>query len=376
MPAATAAVRDGAAATVVLGFTVSGPDLDYAISGVWQILGVTVAEARAGIALGWGAGLRLPLAATLTLPAALDAGEEYTPTTALGGRDWSPADYAAVGLAAEDGNEFVLRYAFVVGAWAKIGPSPSSTGAWPTCALTPRAVLHPLGSGAAFPIPALDLGPDATGLQWDLCLRAQRWCRLRSRPGGRGQRQDHRQVAGGTLSGTLTYAPPACRSNSARWTPGRLRPVGRAKVQLSDFRYWFTQFLVKLGGYLQFDLFGYGTRSGTFSIAQLDLHDLTGGLYLGAHAGTGRHGRRRGRPQPRLHRRGAHRRSALAGRQPPRRRRHYGITDPDDPPVRARSALGPAPVAVTVTAITPGRAGRRPARRPGQAGAGGRLLWS
>ena len=118
--AAAAASETAPGGQVVLGFTTSGPDLDYSISGAWQILGVTVAQARAGLALGWGAGLRLPLAATLTLPPALDAGEEYTATTALGGLDWSPADYTAGGLAPEDGNEFVLRYAFVVSAWAKI----------------------------------------------------------------------------------------------------------------------------------------------------------------------------------------------------------------------------------------------------------------
>ncbi|MFN8466349.1 MAG: hypothetical protein U0X20_12400 [Caldilineaceae bacterium] len=354
-PAAAAAVSDATAGEVVLGFTVSGPDLDYAITGAWQIFGVTVAEARAGIALGWGAGLRLPLAATLTLPAALSAGEVYTPTTALGGRDWAPADYTAVGLAAEDGNEFVLRYAFVVGASAKI--LGATVVDWSLADLrfdASRSFTTPLGSGAAFPIPALDLGPDATGLRWDLATVLSVGVGFVVDPAVGSDKITARWQAG-TLSGTLTYGAAGVPVEFGPLDAGAFAPGGPAAVQISDFRYWFTQFLVKLGGYLQFDLFGYGARSGTFSIAQLDLHDLTGGLYLGAHAGTG------GTVAAVVDR------SPICTAAAPTVARLWpvdnrlvavgitGITDPDDPPVRARSTFG-GPVAdpptVTITAIS------------------------
>ena len=352
VPAAAAAARETAHGQVVLGFTVSGPDLDYAISGVWQILGVTVAEARAGLALGWGAGLRLPLAATLTLPPALDAGEEYTATTTLQGLDWAPADYTAGGLAPEDGNEFVLRYAFVVSAWAKIGPI--TVVDWSLADLrfdASRSFTSPFGGGDTFPIPALDLGPDATGLHWDLFSVLSVGVGFVVDPAVASDKITTRWQAG-TLSSTLTYAAPGVPVAFGPLDAGAFVPGAPATVQLGDFRYWFTQFLVELGGYLQFDLFGYGARAGAFSIAQLDLHDLTGGLYLGAHAGT---------PGTVA---AAVDRSPICTAAAPGVARLWpvdnrfvpvgiaGITDPDDPPARAAAGPMTGALAVTVTAIT------------------------
>jgi hypothetical protein len=211
----------------------------------------------------------------------------YTPTTALAGRDWAPADYGAVGPAPEDGNEFVLRYAFGVSAWAKI--LGSKVVDWSLADQrfdASRSFATPFGSGAALPIPTFDLGPDATGLQWDLMSVLSVGVGFAVAPTVASDKITANWQAV-TLSGTLTYAAPGVPVEFGPLDARAFASGAPAAVQLTDFRYWFTQFLVDLGGYLQFDLFGYGTRSGTFSIVQPDLHDVTSGLYLGAHAGTG-----------------------------------------------------------------------------------------
>ena len=157
---------------------------------------------------------------------------------------------------------------------------------------------------------------------------------------------------GGTRSGTLTYAALGMPVEFGPLDAGAFAQGAPATVQLSDFRYWFTQFLVKLGGYVQFDLFGYGTRSGTFTIAQLDLHDLTGDLYLGAHAGTG------GTIAAVVNRSPLCAAAAptVAGLWPVDNRLVEvgiaGITDPDDPVTLAAGAAAAGTIAVTITAIS------------------------
>jgi hypothetical protein len=83
----------------------------------------------------------------------------------------------------------------------------------------------------------------------------------------------------------LTYTTPAAPVTFGPLHAADFPPGAPPAVELSDFRLWFTEFTLHLGGYLGFELFGYGTKSGTFTIAELNLQDLTGDLALGLHPG-------------------------------------------------------------------------------------------
>jgi hypothetical protein len=70
---------------------------------------------KAGFELDWAFGLRLPAEVSLTGPATVEVGDSYHPSAVLNPLDWSADDYTQAGVSAEDGNEYLMRFAFFIG---------------------------------------------------------------------------------------------------------------------------------------------------------------------------------------------------------------------------------------------------------------------
>jgi len=277
---------------LVMGISISGPRYDYAIEYEWKecFLGicVTLAAGRAGFELDWDIGLRLPVAVGLSGPEPLYSGWN-TFTVGMMGLDWTAAQYQQVGLEPVGGNEFLLQYVFFLGAKASIAGVEVVNWALEAEYDGSRSFQTPLGPGAAFPIPTLDLSPSMTGLSWDLYGIMSVGIGLTIAPhlGTTGITADWQAEGDAQGSGSLSYNGPGAQEpfasiNIANFNAG----TNDAQIHLNTVQYHFSEFQFALGGYLTFELFGYGVRSGTFYLPAIDLSSLTGGLWINTHPGT------------------------------------------------------------------------------------------
>ena len=266
---------------ILMGFTYTGPHIDYAIEDSLEVLGVTIYAFRAGFELDWALGLRLPGQASLTGPDQMVLGSPYSLSSALAPLDWSGTQYSSVGVAAEGGNEFVLRLDFFVGVQGELLGVDLCPGCYVEVNVDrSTSFTTPFGSGAYFPIPPADIPI----WEWDLAL-IYFGVGLEIDPNlGSDRITADWQASGDTSgSGQITFSEPGVPVTFGPVTACNLDPTNEAQIQLTEFRYWFNQFLIELSAYLEFELFGYGVWNPTYSIAEFDLSPLTGGLYLGAH---------------------------------------------------------------------------------------------
>lgn len=274
---------------VLVGFTYPGPNIDYTLGFHWEVLGVTVAEGRAGFALDWALGLRLPLRVSVAAPEVLYPNTTYTFSTALTPLDWSAADYLQAGVAGENGNEFILRFNFFLGARLSLFGARVLDWALSANLNQSKSFTTPFGPGSTFPLPGFDLPPEKTGLNYNLAVLAL-GIGLKLQPTLTSNRitASWQAVAGSDASGSgsLEYTAPDAAIALGPVQAGDYGPTKLARVEIRDFKYWFNSFHVLIDGYVRVDVFGYGMQSGDFDIADLDLSGLTGGLWLGTHAGT------------------------------------------------------------------------------------------
>jgi hypothetical protein len=84
-------------------------------------------------------------------------------------------------------------------------------------------------------------------------------------------------------SGSATYTTSG--QNVSLGTVAAVDGPGNAALQLSGFRYYFSQFGLDLGIYFYLDVLGYGS-TWTIPITDFDLGGLMGGLFVGPHSGT------------------------------------------------------------------------------------------
>jgi hypothetical protein len=289
-----ASIRVSDATTVqeiLTGFTYPGPAIDYTVGFEIEdpIFGFTFVAARAGFALDWALGLRLPMEIGLFSPDPMAEGSAYWPTSSVRGLDWSATDFVEAGIAAENGNEFVLRFEFFLG--AKVTIMEIDVVDWSLEADLDKSTSFetPFGPGAPFPIPALDLSPGETGLQWGWEGVASIGIGLKIQPDVGSDRITTNWQASGDASGSgsITYSDSE--------TPVSFGPVNAddfdpaadyAHIRLAQFRYWFTELSIGLGGYLRLEVFGWDTDVGSFNIVDFDVTDLTGDLWIGVHSGT------------------------------------------------------------------------------------------
>ncbi|TEU18449.1 MAG: hypothetical protein E3J21_05915 [Anaerolineales bacterium] len=272
---------------ILMGFTYTGPHIDYSIGDKLEVLGFTVYDFKAGFELDWALGLRLPAEASLTGPDQMVQGSSYSLSSALTPLDWSGTQYANVGVAAEDGNEFVLRLNFFLGVKAVI----LEIDVCPSCYVEVNvdkstSFTTPFGTGAYFPIPPVYIPI----YEWDLGF-ASFGVGLQVDPNlGSSKITANWQASGDASgSGSITFSQPGTPVTFGPVNACNLGLTNQAQIRLTEFRYWFNQFLIELSGTVEFRLhpiepfFDGKTWSDSIPIAEFDLSPLTGGLWLGAH---------------------------------------------------------------------------------------------
>jgi len=281
---------------ILLGFTYDGPEFDYVLEEKWEIcvpfIGCwEMAYVKGGLELGWTLGLRLPTNVSLSVPEPMLQGCSYWPTSTIVPLDWDQAAFKGAGVPeAEGGNEFVLRFVFFLG--LKIRIFGAEVLNWSLADVNfdrSRSFTTPFDPGNPFPIPELDLSPDETDLKWGWAF-AWFGVGMRVKPEITASNRitaDWQAVPGSdaTGSGDLTYTRRNAAEQFGPLLAGDFGPTDHARVRLDYFRYWFERFSIQMGGYLQFEVFGIGAKTGSFDIAQFDLGDRP---WLDVHAGTTR----------------------------------------------------------------------------------------
>ncbi len=272
---------------ILLGFTYLGPNLNYTIEVGCEDLGT---YAKAGFELDWAFGLRLPVEVSLTAPDSMTIGSTYSLSSSITPLDWSEADYEQAGVAAEGGNESVLRFKFFLGAKAEILWIPVLDWALDVDFDKSQSFTTPFGPGVEFPITEFDLSPHLTGLEWgfDNILSLGIGLVLKPYLGSDKITADWQAVPGGDASGNgfLRYSSPRTPVIFGPVIACDLGPTNYAHIRLSEFRYWFTRFLIELDGYIALDLFGFEAKTEPFEIADFDPSSLTNDLSIGIHVGT------------------------------------------------------------------------------------------
>lgn len=274
---------------LLLGFTVLGPDLDYSIAYgldicVFWFFGcvaeVELVDFWAGFQLDWTIATRLPMAMSVTAPAAVTEGTTVPLTSVATGEDWSAADYAAAGVSPEDGNEFVLRFIFRTGVFLEVFGADVVDLGIDVNLDRAASFATPLGSGQMLALPQFDVsvwGFDVAVAAADVGIA------LTPLVGSDRYTADWLVSGEGGGSGSATYA------NSGQGvqlgTMSALDGPGQMNVNLSGFRYYFNQFGLDLGLSFYLSVLGYGS-TWTIPITQFDLGGITGGLYVGPHSGT------------------------------------------------------------------------------------------
>lgn len=273
---------------ILMGFTYTGPHINYTINDRKQVCVpffgcATIYEFKAGFELDWALGLRLPGEASLTGPSQLVQGSSYSLSSAFTPLDWSATSYSGVGVAPEQGNEFVLRMSFFVGVQGKVLGVDLCSSCYVSVDINKSASFPtPFGSGAYFPISAIDI-PIYT---FDLSLFSfSVGLGIQPKLGSDRITADWQAVPGTDCSGSgqITYSQPGVPVSVGPVKACNLGPTNRATIRLAEFRYWFNQFLVELSARLRFSLFHYGVWSRTVPIAQFNLSPITSGLWLGKH---------------------------------------------------------------------------------------------
>lgn len=288
--AAMAAGDVGAEQAILMGFTYQGPNIDYTIGSskrvcifgcfyLWDI--------RAGFALDFGLGLRLPAYSRLDGPSQMIAGASYDFSSVIETEpqgdctpgDWGPDAYTAAAVAPYGGNEFVMYFEFFAGAKVKI----LGVNVCPWCQYVEIATDYsasfqtPFGVGTRFPLPTVDVpikdfNFGVVALTVGLYVTPNvSSTNIATVSGGR--------VVPHSASGVPSIFPvKAC-------IQGEARAPRWQTVSLDEYRYNFNSFQLVLGAYLDFSVLGYGVWNPRFDFLTLDLSSALGtlGLYLPDH---------------------------------------------------------------------------------------------
>ncbi len=291
---------------ILMGFTLPGPDIDYTIQYTfetcvgpywwmpWQIC-AEWASIKAGVQFGFGFGLRLPASASLTGPDQVEPGSIANFTSSLTGEDWDEAKYKSYQVAEEHGNELVLRYAFWAGVDITIlGEDVCPLEAYSIPCHTPdesyydgsASFVTPFGQDATIPIPALPIVLFHIEKEDVLEFTAS----LTITPMLTGTQITASWEASGACwaSGMLTYAEPAVPVYFGFAACNPLIGSNQVTVELSDFRYNFSQFKLQLGGLVEVVVVNMFTGTMETPIGPpIELGSIFDGVYLGGHKQCG-----------------------------------------------------------------------------------------
>ncbi len=258
-------------------------DVDIPIYG-----NLTVWDIYAHFGLDCAFGIRLPLEVGLTSPDSVNEGSTFSPTSYVKGVDWSTSDFLSAGVAAESGNEFVLR----CGLEASLDLTLADINL-PYLSVSPsldmsQSFKTPFGPGEFFPIPPVFI----TLFNPNVAV-AGLWCGFVATPqlGSDKVTADWQTSGDGSGGGTVTYTSPTPPITLGPVTANDLSPsTDIATVTLSEFRYWFSTFLIKLTAqftaWVDILIWSGSWNLGTIPIYTFDLSALTGGQSFGVHPET------------------------------------------------------------------------------------------
>jgi predicted small lipoprotein YifL len=272
---------------LVHGFTFVGPNIDWTVGDraciVEDVTGIEVCawEFRAGFAMDWGFGMRLPMTVSLTANNEAHEGDTFTPISRADGADWSAADFTAAGLPPESGNEFVMRYEFFLGAQVKIaeisvvdiGPDIDEDES--------SSFKTPFGPGAVFDLPTIDVPLITRSLAK---VELEFGAAITPQAGSDEFRANWVATSGLLGNGALIYTDPD--------TDERLASVfavdgpAAGNLQIKDTKYVFNQYKIALGAYFQIDIFGLFTDRFPIPITDFDLSNLIPDISVPIHAGA------------------------------------------------------------------------------------------
>jgi len=260
---------------ILLGFTFQIPKYE------WSFEIPLVAEG--GISIDIGFGLRLPVQLTLEYPEIMATNSIYTLYSTIQGLDWSSSDYADVGLP-PDGNEFLCR--FMTKAWLTV--LGSTVFFFDISFDESRSFTTPIGPGDTFPLPTLPvpLNPIVEAIVgFDLDPYVILTLEICPSLGSDRVTADWKAENGVVGSGSLlwTYG-----GEKLSFDIGTQDIIAVAEVTLSNFRYWFTIFLIDF--YLHVNFQGILDPLGEAEILlyTLDLSAIIGSmdLFVGVHKYT------------------------------------------------------------------------------------------
>ena len=300
---------------LLMGFTYTGPNISYlleqkletpeiCINLPWPLPDfcaspIEIFYVKAGFAVDWALGLRLPAEATLIGPDQMIQGNDYVDefSSSLTPLDWSSEDYSATGVASEAGNEFVLRLAFFVGLKVEILEQDVCDAFGLTCNVDvdvdgSDSFTMPFGTNAFFPIPEVDIPIKefhAGVMSWTIGLKFD------PNLGSREITAD--LLAGGAVSDKefITYSEPGDTISLGKINACGSGPDNMAHIQLTNFQYHFNQFLIELAAksvfsidaieYLGFKVFDGKSWTASIPIITVDFSPIVGKLDLrvGAH---------------------------------------------------------------------------------------------
>ena len=272
---------------LVHGLTLTGPDIDWTVENdacvVEPTTGIEVCawEFKAGFAMDWGFGLRLPMNVSLTADDAVDEGATFTPTSRAEGANWSAADYTAAGIPAESGNEFVMRYEFFLGAQVSVaeisvidvGPDIDEDRS--------SSFKTPFGPGAVFNLPTIDIPLYTKSV---LKAEVEFGAAITPQAGSKEFKASWTASNGLLGNGALTWTDPA--------TPKDLSSVfavdgpSAGNLQIKNSKYVFNQYKIALGAYFAIDIFGLYDNRYPIPITDFDLSKLLPDISVPIHAGA------------------------------------------------------------------------------------------
>lgn len=266
---------------ILMGFTYTGPKIHVGTEFHIYIFGWELAGFKAGFDLDWGIGLRLPMELGLASAGPLFEGSASSPTSTAQGLDWTATDFSNVGVAPENGNEFVLRFQFFLGVRLVLFGIPIIDYSIDIDTDASDSFQTPFGPGQYFDLPSLDIeiytidiGVANGGFGFALTPKA----------GSDKYTASWTASGDATGSGTLEYTDPT--------VPVPLSSVlaldgpGTATVKLDNLDYWLNQFLLELAAYFRISLLGLINGRWDLPLADFDLSGLFPDLKLGVHDGT------------------------------------------------------------------------------------------
>jgi len=264
-----------ASGQILTGFTYTGLRLDYIFENsltatlvdtpeicidIWPIpkfcipattVKVEVYKIKAGLGLDWALGLRLPASASLTGPDLLASGASTnnSVTSSLTPLDWSEANFTAAGVAPEGGNEFAFRFTFFIGLEVKLLEKDICEAAGLICKIDidineSKSFTTPFGTGNFFPIEALTIPIHEfrAGLfSWTIGLD------VTPKIGSKQISADWSASGAASGSGEIIYSEPGQTKSVGPINACASGASSTAQIQLSNFKYHFTEFLIDLG---------------------------------------------------------------------------------------------------------------------------------